>query len=57
MKYSIQAYGVYELTKDGHLRRIHYRHIGITSLSTPFTSTDSGVNPPTLNQVGFNVYS
>ena len=36
MKYSIQAYGVYELTKDGHLRRIHYRHIGITSLSTHF---------------------
>ena len=36
MEYSTQAYGVYELTQVGHLRRIHYRHIGINSLSTHF---------------------
>ena len=36
MEYSTQAYGVYELTQVGHLRRIHYCHIGINSLSTHF---------------------
>ena len=36
MEYSTQAYDAYELTQVGHLRRIHYRHISINSLSTHF---------------------
>ena len=36
MEYSTQAYGAYELTQVGHLRRIHYRPINITSQSTHF---------------------
>ena len=36
MEYSTQAYDAYELTQVGHLRRIHYRHISINSLSIHF---------------------
>ena len=59
MEYSTQAYGAYELTQVGHLRRIHYRHTSINSLSTHFYINRFWGEPMHLflNQAGFYLHS